>query len=86
MQPLDACCNKPFKDQMLSLYNPWLIAQSESQNKAIITKAGYLRAPSNDLILEWIKKSRINMNSEVIINSFSKTGITNNEIRKEILE
>jgi len=86
LQPLDVSINKPIKDHLRSCYIPWLTEKCLSLGENDCTKGGYLRAPSNDLILEWVKKSLNLLEPEMLKKSFQKTGITSIFERQLIVE
>ena len=86
LQPLDVSINKPLKDLMRELYIPWLMEQCSLELKESTTKSGYLKAPGNEKIIEWISKSKKQIKPEMIIKLFEKTGITCDKERSFILE
>lgn len=87
LQPLDVGINKPLKDYMRSLYIPWLTDKClgvDINVQESMTKAGYLRAPTNELIIEWIKEALPKIRKETVVKSFEKTGITSLKDRKDL--
>ena len=52
LQPLDVSLNKPFKDNMRDKWNEWM-ANGDKQ----FTKGGNMRAPSLELLCEFVKEA-----------------------------
>ena len=52
LQPLDKCINKPFKNKVRSQYQAWMV-----NGPFTYTLSGKKRAPSKELVLQWIHKA-----------------------------
>ena len=52
LQPLDKCINKPFKNKVRSQYQAWIV-----NGPFTYTPSGKKRAPSKELVLQWIHKA-----------------------------
>ncbi|XP_064095201.1 RUS family member 1-like [Macrobrachium nipponense] len=72
LQPLDVGLNKPFKDNVRQEWNNWMLHGEKS-----FTKGGTMRAPSLDVLCEFVVKSWDNVKKESVIKSFKKCGISN---------
>jgi len=83
LQPLDVVINKPFKDVLKENYRKWLITEFEEIKEENLTKTGNIRPPSIDRLMSLIKNANELMKKELI---WTKTGITNLNIRPEIYE
>jgi hypothetical protein len=64
--------NTPFKSHLSEMYDKWLFSGPVEK-----TKGGNRRAPSNSLILKWIKQSWDAISPDIIRKSFKKCGISN---------
>ena len=73
LQPADVSWNKPFKMAYRDFYNEWMSSGVKS-----FTAAGNMKAPDKLLCLEWVKKARKTVTTEVIVNSFKVCGISSN--------
>jgi len=87
LQPLDVALNKPFKDQMRKIYTNWLTKQVMDDNiEEALTNTGYLRQPTTEDLLEWVRESKDKMKKDHILTSFDTTGITNSDKQLELME
>jgi len=72
LQPLDTHINKSYKDYMRKLFDKWFADRgSKEENR---TKAGNLRAPSADLVIEWALEAWENISEDLIEKSFKHCG------------
>ena len=70
---------------MRNHYLPWLIENIDPEGgKSNVTKLGYLSAPDVDTIIKWLLLSKDDINNDLILTSFEKTGIVNVSRRHEI--
>lgn len=72
LQPLDVCLNKPFKDNIRSEWNKWMVAGEKS-----FTKGGNMRAPTLKVLCDFVIKSWDAIRVETVIKSFKKCGLSN---------
>ena len=72
LQPADVSWNKPCKSHLSEMYDEWLFSGPVEK-----TKGGKRRAPSNSLILKWIKQSWDAISPDIIRKSFKKCEISN---------
>lgn len=72
LQPLDKCINKPFKTKVRSQYQTWMV-----NGPFTYTPSGKKRAPSKELVLQWIQKAWQEIPADLIANSFKCCGISN---------
>ena len=72
MQPLDKCINKPFKNKLRSQYQAWMV-----NGLFTYTLLGKKRAPSKELVLQWIHKAWQEIPADLVTNSFKSCGISN---------
>lgn len=72
LQPLDVSLNKPFKDNIRSEWNKWMMDGEKS-----FTKGGSMRAPPLDVLCDFVVKSWESVRVETVIKSFKKCGISN---------
>ncbi|KAG7163555.1 Pogo transposable element-like 46 [Homarus americanus] len=68
LQPLDVSLNKPFKDNIRSEWNKWLVEEEKS-----FTKGGNMHAPPLDVLCEFVIKSW----EAKLIKLLKKCGISN---------
>ena len=66
LQPLDVCLNKPFKNRIRDLWSDWMITDVHTY-----TPAGHQRAPTKELVLQWVKDAWTSIPREMIQKSFS---------------
>lgn len=99
LQPLDVMINKPFKDRVRQLFNEWW--QEIGSKEDNLTKKGYIKPPSSDLMIHWIYDAWANIHPDLVAFSFEYCGLTtkpfdrsklnpdlyeNDSMRKTILE
>lgn len=72
LQPLDVSLNKPFKDRIRDEWNQWMM-----EGEKTYTKGGNLRAPSLDVLCDFVIKSWNAVSAKIVIKSFIKCGISN---------
>ena len=72
LQPLDKCINKPFKNKVRSQYQAWMV-----NSPFTYTPSGKKRAPSKELVLQWIHKAWQEIPADLVANSFKSCGISN---------
>ena len=72
LQPLDKCINKPFKNKVRSQYQAWMVLTGGTY-----TPSGKKRAPSKELVLQWIHKAWQEIPADLVPNSFKSCGISN---------
>ena len=72
LQPLDVSLNKPFKDKLRQQWSEWMVGGKKSY-----TKGGNMRAPSLDVLCNFIIKAWSEIKVETVIKSFKKCGISN---------
>ena len=65
LQPLDKCINKPFKNKVRSQYQAWMV-----NGPFTYTPSGKKRAPSKELVLQWIHKAWQEIPADLVANSF----------------
>ncbi len=71
LQPLDVSINKPFKCFIREEWNKWM------QEECEVTPTGRRKRPSIGMVCEWVKKVWDQINTEIVIKSFKKWGISN---------
>lgn len=71
VQPADISWNAPFKAHYRDLYTAWMSGQDHER-----TKAGYLRAPSKALMVNWIVSAWESVTTDTICRSFDVRGVT----------
>ena len=72
LQPLDKCLNKPFKTRVRAQYQAWMV-----NGPFTYTSSGRKRAPSKELVLQWVNKAWQEIPAELVIKSFKSCGISN---------
>ena len=72
LQPLDKCINKPFKNKVRSQYQAWMV-----NGPFTYTPSGKKRAPSKELVLQWIHKAWQEIPTDLVAKSFKSCGISN---------
>ena len=72
LQPLDKCINKPFKNKVRSQYQAWMV-----NGPFTYTPSGKKRAPSKELVLQWIHKAWQEIPADLVANAFKSCGISN---------
>ena len=72
LQPLDKCINKPFKNKVQSKYQAWMV-----NSPFTYTLLGKKRAPSKELVLQWIHKAWQEIPADLVHDSFKSCGISN---------
>ena len=72
LQPLDKCVNKPFKTRVRAQYQAWMV-----NGPFTYTPSGKKRAPSKELVLQWVNKAWQEIPAELVIRSFKSCGISN---------
>ena len=72
LQPLDKCLNKPFKTRVRAQYQAWMV-----NGPFTYTSSGKKRAPSKELVLQWVNKAWQEIPAELVIRSFKSCGISN---------
>ena len=72
LQPADVSWNKPFKAAYREKYEDWAI-----NGEVNLTASGRRRAPSKDLIMQWVKEAWQAVTPDVVRRSFKKCGFTN---------
>ena len=72
LQPLDVSLNKPFQDKLRQQWSEWMVGGKKSY-----TKGGNMRAPSLDVLCNFIIKAWSEIKVETVIKSFKKCGISN---------
>ncbi|KAG7175646.1 Pogo transposable element-like 48 [Homarus americanus] len=72
LQPLDVSLNKPFKDNISSEWNKWMVEGEKS-----FTKRGNMRAPPLDVLCEFVMWSWEAVCAETVVKSLKKCGISN---------
>ena len=72
LQPPDKCFNKPFKDNVRRKYLAWMISSPFDY-----TPAGKKKAPSRNLVLQWIHEAWREIPVEMVAKSFKTCGISN---------
>jgi len=73
VQPLDLMVSKPFKDILRTYYEEWLSKEGLLEKNK--TKKGYIKAPSDVLIIKWVKNAWESIDSELIKRSFKFASI-----------
>ena len=74
VQPLDTCINKPVKDGVRTHFSRWF--DNEGSKDANKTKAGYLRAPKPEQLIEWILESCDKISPTLITKAFKHCSIS----------
>ena len=74
IQVADVIFNKPFKGKMKELYQSWISDDSNMTR----TAAGNLRAPSREVMVQWIIESWRSIPNDMVSRGFKSCGITNN--------
>ena len=69
---LDKCINEPFKNKERSQYQAWMV-----NGPFTYTPSGKKRAPSKELVLQWIHKAWQEIPADLVANSFKSCGISN---------
>ena len=72
VQPLDKCLNQPFKDNVRRKYLAWMISSPFDY-----TPAGNKKAPSRNLVLQWVHEAWREIPVEMVAKSFKTCGISN---------
>jgi len=72
LQPLDVSVNTPFKGFMHEEWAKWIEATTHH-----VTPAGRVKRPLISNVCEWVKNSWQRFNSEAIVKSLKKCGISN---------
>ena len=72
LQPLDKCLNKPFKTRVRAQYQAWMV-----NGPFTYTPSGKKRAPSKELVLQWVIKAWQEIPAKLGIRSFKSCGISN---------
>ncbi len=72
LQPLDVAVNRPFKHNARNLWNEWMMNGQKEYNKA-----GKIKAPTRQQVVQWTVESWGFITKESIINGFRKCCITN---------
>ncbi len=72
LQPLDVSINKPFKCFIREEWNKWM-----QEEECEVTPTGRRKRPSIGMVCEWVKKAWDQINTEIVIKSFKKCGISN---------
>ena len=72
LQPLDKCLNKPFKTRVRAQYQAWMV-----NGPFTYTPSGRKRAPSKELVLQWVNKAWQEIPAELVIRKFKSCGISN---------
>ena len=72
LQPLDKFLNKPFKTRARAQYQAWMVNGPFTH-----TSSGKKRAPSKELVLQWVNKAWQEIPAELVIRSFKSCGISN---------
>jgi len=72
LQPLNVSVNKPFKGFMQEEWAKWIEAPTHH-----ITPAGRVKQPSISNVCEWVRNSWQRVESETIVKSLKKCGISN---------
>lgn len=75
LQAPDVCWNKPFKAALHELYDAWMVGDDDKE----YTAAGNLKAPSFQVVLEWVKVAWDTVDQELIKKSFKVCGQTSGE-------
>ena len=71
-QPLDVSLNKPFKLGIKKRWSQWM-----ETGEHTFTVTGRQRAPTIDVLCQWVKESWDEVKLEIVIKSFRKCGISN---------
>ncbi len=72
LQPLDVAVNRPFKHNARNIWNEWMMNGQKDYNKA-----GKIKAPTRQQVVQWTVDSWALITKESIINGFRKCCITN---------
>ena len=73
LQPLDKICiDKPFKNKVRSQNQAWMV-----KGPFTYTPSGKKRAPSKELVSQWIHKAWQEIPADLVANSFKSCGISN---------
>ena len=72
LQPLDKCINKPFKAKVRAQYEAWMV-----NGPFTYTPSGKKRAPSKEVVLQWIDRAWREIPVDLITRSFKSCGINN---------
>ena len=72
LQPLDVAVNWPFKHNTRNLWNEWMMNGQKEYNKA-----GKIKAPTRQQVVQWTVESWGFITKDSIINRFRKCCITN---------
>jgi hypothetical protein len=78
LQPIDLSIGKPLKDQIRKQFHEWF--QTNHNN---LNPSGTVKNPSHSNIMEWIEKSMLNFNKNIIAESFKLGGYTVDILNKE---
>ena len=84
LQPLGVVVNKPLKDRLRNFYVPWLISRTEDLES--LTKSGYVKPPSTNIIIDWVTKSLREISIDLTKMAFIKTGIVDDKRRNDLLD
>ena len=71
IQPMDKCINKPFKTYMRQEWQEWMREDRPT------TKAGNLKQPTRQNIVNWVSKAWASIEQKVITDSFLVCGLAN---------
>ena len=72
LQPLDKCLDKPFKTRVRAQYQAPMV-----NGPFTYMPSGKKRAPSKELVLQWVNKAWQEIPTELVIRSFKSCGISN---------
>ena len=72
LQGIDTHINRPLKVELKKLYREFMLC-----GPAELTRGGNMKGPSYQLIVDWCSEVWAKMDKEIIIRSFSQTGVTN---------
>uniref|UniRef100_A0A915NQE5 Uncharacterized protein n=1 Tax=Meloidogyne floridensis TaxID=298350 RepID=A0A915NQE5_9BILA len=73
VQAPDLSLNKPFKEKVRYFYEIWMVNGDRHE----FTASGNPRAPSLDIVLDWVYRAWSELSKDLIVNSFVACGLSN---------